>query len=43
MKLDVVLIACIYLVPEALSLSEPCDEGLIYCGSTLETYHGMFN
>jgi hypothetical protein len=42
MKLAVALVVYISLIPGTLSLVEPCKENLVYCGSTLEQYHGMF-
>ncbi|EAW19543.1 uncharacterized protein NFIA_026170 [Aspergillus fischeri NRRL 181] len=40
MKLPVALLACASLLPGALSFSDACRQGLLYCGSTLEKYNG---
>ncbi|GFF69931.1 hypothetical protein IFM47457_02511 [Aspergillus lentulus] len=40
MKLTVALLACASLLPGALSFSDACRPGLLYCGSTLEKYNG---
>ncbi|KAJ5615474.1 hypothetical protein N7537_000588 [Penicillium hordei] len=40
MKLVAALVVYISLIPGTLSLVEPCKENLVYCGSTLEQYHG---
>ncbi|KMK56108.1 hypothetical protein Y699_08529 [Aspergillus fumigatus Z5] len=40
MKLSVALLSCASLLPGALSFSDACRQGLLYCGSTLEKYNG---
>ncbi|GIJ91404.1 hypothetical protein Asppvi_010369 [Aspergillus pseudoviridinutans] len=40
MKLAVALLAGASLLPGALSFTNACKEGLLYCGKTLEQYHG---